>query len=366
MSGEARRGDRAVLVGGFLAALALRAFFAAAQKENFDLGSFEIVAGIVDHGGNVYAETRRYNYAPVWAYLLWTIGKAGAVFGMPLARAVTAFLFAVDAASAWLIFRILRSRGAAGPRAGFGALLFFSNPLSVFISSYLAMFDDVALLLLLVSVDAMVREPVQKARAVLGMTGSILVKHVAWFHPLLLARRKPPRVSLIASLVPYAVFLASLAPFWASRNRIRAQIFGYESMGEPYGTEALRFWRYMPVWGTRALCVAAALACVVWVRQRDVAFDRACLLLFLVLLIFLPGIAPYYFIWPVAFGALYPSAGYAVYTGMVTLFLIHSPDAMGVELPHLPGWSGPWWSLVFWFLWEVRSLSKARAAIPTR
>jgi hypothetical protein len=349
-------------MAGFLAALLLRIFFIAAQRENYDLRSFQIVAEIVNRGGNVYTETSRYNYAPVWAYLLWAIARVGALFGVPLAAGVTIVLLAVDAASARLIYRILRAREASRRRAAFASLLFFANPVSVFISSYSGMFDNVAILFLLVSATAMTGAAVRRGRAVFGVTASILIKHVAWFHPLLLPRRKPPRVSLAASLTPYAVFFAALLPFWASRDRIRAQIFGYQSMGEPYGTEALRFLPFMPEWGTRALCVVAAVACVIWVRRRGLEFDRGCLLLFLVILIFLPGIAPYYFVWPIAFGALYPSAGYAAYTAMVTLFLIHSPDAIGVELPHLPGWSGPWWALVFWLLWEVRRLSKSEAA----
>ncbi len=358
MNERIRGRDRTVLVAGFLAALLLRALFFAAQRENYDLRSFQIVAEIVSRGGDVYGETRRYNYAPVWAYLLWGIGRAGRLLGLPLARSVTIALFAVDAASAWLIYRILRIRRTPRPGAAFASLLFFANPVSVIVSSYRGMFDNVAILFLLVSATAMTKEPVRKGRAVFGVTASILIKHVAWFHPLLLPRRKPPRVSLAASLTPYAVFFASLLPFWVSRERIRQQIFGYQSMGEPYGTEALRFLPFMPEWGTRALCVVAALTCILWVRQRGLEFDRGSLLLFLVLLIFLPGITPYYFVWPIALGALYPGAGYAVYTVIVTLFLIHSPDAIGLELPHLPGWSGPWWATVFWLLWEIRGGSR--------
>ncbi len=110
--------------------------------------------------------------------------------------------------------------------------------------------------------------------------------------------------------------------------------------------------------------MAAALAAAAWLRLREVEFARASLRLFLVVLLFVPGIAVYYFVWPIALGALYPSAGYAVYTAIVTLFLIHSPDALGVELSHLPGWSGPWWALAFWLLWEIRfdSASAGRAS----
>lgn len=356
------RRDLAVLAGGFLAALLLRLAFAALQRENYDLRSFEIVAGIVRWGGDVYRETSRYNYAPVWAYLLWGLATAGQFFGLPLARAVTGALTAVDAASAFLIYRILRNREASARRAAFGSLLFFANPISVFVSSYHGMFDNVSILFLLVAAESMTGRPARPGRAVFAAAASILIKHVTWFHPLLLARRRPPRPPAVAILAPYAIFFASLLPFWASRGRIRAQVFGYQSLGEPYGTEALRFLPGMPPWGTAALCALAALFAVFWIRRLELEFERGCLLLFLVLLIFVPGIAPYYFVWPIAFGALFPGAGYAVYTVIVSLFLVHSPDAIGLEVPHLPGWSGPWWALVFWLLWELRGEQRRRAA----
>jgi hypothetical protein len=360
------RWNLAVLVVGFLVAVSLRALFLSALSNRYDLESFRIVAGIVERGGDVFRETGRYNYAPVWAYVLGGLGEVASVLGTSLDRVITSLLLAADAATALLIFRIVRGGGEAPVRALFAALLFFANPISVLTSSRLAMFDNVSILFLLGSVASMSSRPARKGRAVAAMTASLLVKHVTWFHPLLLPRRREPRVSLPAALLPYAVFAASFVPFWRSWERIRTQVFAYQSLGEPYGTEALRFLPFMPQWGTTALCAVAGLAAAAWIWVREVEFGRACLLLFLVVLIFVPGIAVYYFVWPIALGALYPGIGYAVYTAVVTLFLIHSPDALGLELPHLPGWSGPWWAAVFWLLWEIRSgarrASDARAS----
>jgi len=356
-SGWSRR-DLAVLAAGFLVALSLRVLFLAALSDRYDLESFRIVAGIVQRGGDVFRETGRYNYSPVWAYVLGGLGRVARALGTSLDRVVTSLLLAADAATALLIVRIVRGRGETPARALFAALLFFANPVSVLTSSRLAMFDNVSILFLLASVASLSRDPARKKRAVAAMTASLLVKHVTWFHPLLLPRRREPRVSLPAALVPYAVFAASFIPFWRSWERIRTQVFAYQSLGEPYGTEALRFLPFMPQWGTTALCAAAGLGAAAWIWVREVEFGRACLLLFLVVLIFVPGIAVYYFVWPIALGALYPGIGYAVYTAVVTLFLIHSPDALGLELSHLPGWSGPWWAAVFWLLWEIRSGSR--------
>ena len=114
--------------------------------------------------------------------------------------------------------------------------------------------------------------------------------------------------------------------------------------------------RWLPHETTTVLFVLAALAAV-WLL-RSVELGRASLMLFLVILIFTPGICPYYFVWPVALGALYPGVGFAVYTAVVTAFFIHSPDVLAQEIPHLPGWWGVWWAVVLWLLWELQSLRR--------
>jgi len=344
----------------FGAAIVLRAVFLLALRENYDLASFRLVAEILERGGDLYRETDRYNYAPLWAFVLRGLHLAAALSGIAFLRLVGFFLLAVDGLSAVVLFRICRDRGASPAQARLAALLFFANPVSVLSSSYLAAFDNVSLLFLLLAVWFAAREPPRTAGVVASLAASLLVKHVTIFHPLLLLGRREAgarRFRTAAALVPYAVFFASFLPFWSSRDAIWRNVFLYRSLAEPYGTDPLRFLRGVPHWSQLAIFLAASLAAVFLLRR--VEFARACLLLFLVVLIFSPGIVQYYFVWPIALGALFPSLGYLVYTVMVSLFLIHSPDALAVELPHLPGWSGPWWALVFWLLWEIRRLQRA-------
>lgn len=350
---------------GFAAAAAIRIAFLVRLRGNFDFDSYEIAAGIVRAGGNVYEETTRYNYSPLWAWTLAALSRAAAFLGISLARAVTLLLFAADAATSFVIFRILRRREVEASRAGLLALLFFSNPVSILTSSVRGMFDDVAILFLLVGVLALARGPGRAGMASAALSLSLLVKHVAWFHPLLLLRREPGREGrgrIAAAILPYAVFLASFLPFARSWPRVRAQVFGYQGMDEPYGLELLRMRGWLPPWGPSAVCAIAGVSAALWLSlsPRRVEIVRASRVLFLVVLLFLPGVSPYYFVWPVALGALQPNAGYAVYTAVVTLFLIHSPDGLAVEWPHLPGWGGVWWAVLFWLLWELRTLSLRR------
>ena len=58
-----------------LAGTIIRLILAGAVFGNFDMDSYEIVVGIVHKGGNVYAETDRYNYSPVWFMVLLALKR---------------------------------------------------------------------------------------------------------------------------------------------------------------------------------------------------------------------------------------------------------------------------------------------------
>jgi hypothetical protein len=371
-SGPSVKGERGrvlLLACGFAAAAAVRIAFLTRLIGNYDLDSFAIVARIVRAGGNVYEETNRYNYSPVWAWALAGLSRVGDLFAVPLARAVTALLFAADCATAFVIYRILRVRDVRASRAGMGALLFFANPVSILASSVRGMFDDVAILFLLAGILAAVRParpaglvgPARRWLASAALAVSLLVKHVAWFHPLLFVRRRGRTVrGLWLAALPYAVFAASFLPYWRSWARIRTQVFGYAGLDEVYGLEPMRTAGLLPSWGPSAMCAAAGIAAALWLSARNLEPARAARMLFLVVLLFVPGVTPYYFVWPIALGALAPNTGYAVYTAVATLFFIGSPDGLALEWPHLPGWWGLWWATTFWLLWDLREVLPAR------
>lgn len=358
-----------LLVCGFAAAAAVRIAFLNRLNGNYDLDSFAIVARIVRAGGNVYEETNRYNYSPVWAWALAGLSRVGDLFGFSLARAVTALLFAADSATAFVIYRILRGRDVHAARAGVGALLFFANPVSVLASSVRGMFDNVAILFLLAGILAAVRparpgrpvSPAGRWSASASLAVSLLVKHVAWFHPLLFVKRNGRTLrGLALALLPYAVFAVSFLPYWRSWARIRTQVFGYAGLDEVYGLEPLRTAGFLPPWGPSAVCAVVGIAAALWLSARNLEPARAARMLFLIVLLFLPGVTPYYFVWPIALGALTPNTGYAVYTAVATLFFLGSPDGLALEWPHLPGWWGLWWATTFWLLWDLREVLPSR------
>jgi len=240
--------------------------------------------------------------------------------------------------------------------AAWAALVAFAHPISVIVSSYLGQFDNIAIAFLLVAVALSTSRPAGSLGAATALGVSLVAQHVAWFHPLLLARGRGPR-RFWTALLPYALFFLSLLPFWGSWRFIRDHVFLYRSGSEAFGLEPLREVSWLPR-ETATLMFAAALLVAVWLMRR-VEFGRACLVLFLVELTFMPGVWAYYFVWPVALGAIFPSVGYLVYTLVVTAFFFKSPDVLGLDWPHLPGWWGCWWATVFWLLWEIRAIRSA-------
>jgi hypothetical protein len=316
-------------------------------------------------GGALYRDAP-YHYSPVWAFLLLGISKAAAPVGIPFEKAVGGLLLLTDAATAYVLFRIARDRlGRPADRAAGTALLFFSNPVSVFVTGFHLQWDNMAILFLLVAVWLAGREPEKRAATSLALAASLLVKHVTFFHPLLFASRsRRSKWFSVEFFLPYGFFFASLLPYWGSRAAVFEGVFQYRGLAEDYGTAMLRKLPGFPEWAPTAILVAATLTAAFAFRRMEVG--RACLLLFLVVLIFVPGIVEYYFVWPIALGSLYAGAGYAVFTLLVSAFFLGSPDGLGLPIPHLPGWHGVWWGAVLWLLWELRRDSRSRTNAETR
>lgn len=345
-----------MIAAGFLAGLAVRLLFLRAFSGNYDLESFAGVVSILRRGGDLYLETTRYNYSPVWAHVLLGLDSIARWIGCSFGAALGAFLLVVDALTARVLYRL----GGGGRRGTTAALLFFLNPVSIFVSSFHLQFDNVAILFLLCAVLWAERLPAARVPTVAWLSASLLTKHItAFFPPLFLAGRQRRGLKPLEALVPYAIFAASFLPYWRSWYGIRGNVVGYRSLSEDYGVAMLLAIPGVPRWLPSALFAAAMLASLLLLRRVERA--RACLMLFLVMLLFAPGICEYYFVWPIALGALFGGAGYAVYTVVVAAFFVGSPDGLGLALTHLPGWHGIWWSVLLWLAWELR-----RIGSPTR
>ncbi|MEO8430193.1 MAG: hypothetical protein ABI592_01705 [Acidobacteriota bacterium] len=356
MARPATEGASAALcAAGFLAAAALRVALVFSFPGNYDTQSWEIVAGIEARGGNLYTETDRYNYSPVWGRILQALDGISRATGLGLTRATGLFLLAVDAGAAWMIARLVRRR-LGHLRAAWAALLFFANPVSVLVSSAHMQFDGIGILFLLAALLAASSAP----RSALALSASLLAKHVTWYHPLLFARRAGAPKRAAWFLLPYALFLLSFLPRAGSWRDIGRNVFGHRGQTARYGIDALLLVPGMPPWAPTALFLAVVLPAAWFLGRGDL--ERASLKLFLVVLIFLPGFGRQYCVWPIALGSLAPGAGLLVYTAVATGFFVREAFLGEGTIPGLPGWYGPWWAAVIWLLLEVRRTPPAGEA----
>ncbi len=344
----------------------MRLAWLGAFHDNWDMGTYRQFVEAAPRGGALYSEAP-YHYSPLWAFVVLGVSNAAASIGVSFEKAVGALLLLTDAGTAYVLFRIARDRLGRGTQLAAGtALIFFANPASVFVTGFHVQWDNVAILFLLIAVWLAGREPHRRTGTSLALAASLLVKQVTFFHPLAFARGGSGRSRWFSRevLLPYGLFFASLLPYWGSRGAVLENVFRYRSLSEDYGTAMLRKLPGVPEWAPMAIFALATLAALFAFRRMEIG--RACLLLFLVLLIFVPGVVEYYFVWPIALGALYGGAGYAVFTLVVSAFFLGSPDGLGLPIPHLPGWHGVWWSTVFWLLWELRRVRSPKSEVRSR
>lgn len=348
---------RALLL--FSLILLLRITVAAQFRGNFDSQSFVYAADAAVHGENVYAATDRYNYSPLWAYVLgalWAVAEPSTSLFVLL---VGLLQICVDAGSSVLVLRIAEHRLALSPgSARRAALLFFSNPISVLVSGAQGQFDGTAVLCLLGGIYwAMDENFARTRRRVVGLLAlSLLVKHVAAFHPFLFWRRiRRPGLSDAGVAIPYVVFLLSFLPFAGAWQAIVRNVFLY-SAGVERGAArpgGLQSYIGFPGGSSAAFVVIffLAVAAIVWIT-RQMPLPRACLVLFLALLVFLPSYSAQYLAWPIALGALYSSPSFGLYTAAGALW--HSSETLELRWPIRVAPYGAWVTALLWLLVEIR------------
>ena len=83
------------------------------------------------------------------------------------------------------------------------------------------------------------------------------------------------------------------------------------------------------------------------------ATARASLALFLALLVFSPSWAVQYLVWPVALGALFPSAPYGIYTLAGALYHSSAPESLAIPWPVRATPLGTWVAAALWLGVEV-------------
>lgn len=205
---------------------------AATRGHNYDFDSYLIVIQIMDAGGNVYAETSRYNYGPIWFNILHFLYIISAKNTLIFRYILAFFLSAVDLGIFFILFKKFSFKPAA---------YFFLSPVSIIITGFHNQFDNLAVLTALIAVDLMgdkFKERLNKHQiAGLFLLGiSLTTKHLFFIFPLwLAAKHRSFSQKIIILLVPTCVFILSFLPYWnEGKEGIIHNVFLYNSYNNEF------------------------------------------------------------------------------------------------------------------------------------
>jgi hypothetical protein len=305
----------------------ITARFAVSQRGyNFDFESYQLVVA-ADEQGLTPWQTNRYNYGPIWFYILeifdWTSQKTGVGFR----HQIVLFLTFADICISFFVYKT---------RGTIFACLFFLNPISIIISGYHNQFDNFSIVLMCFAVSILETSRFDKFRqrdflAIFLMGVSLATKHIFFlFIPWVALRQEKPIKKVIFLISPYLIFIVSLAPFVGSSwDAIFSNVILYRS-------EANRpFWNLIGVElagdfvGVTSMFVI--VMCIVGLMTKKVALLQTIYLYCLVLVAFSPAIMNQYLA-IAAIGAIgLFNAGFVPYFVYSTYWLFKNENGLQVS-----------------------------------
>jgi hypothetical protein len=314
-----------VLIAGLTARFAVGTF-----GHNFDFDSYRIVTGLMAQGKNVYANTERYNYGPVWFNLLHLLDALAGHDPRIFRWLLTGVLSAADVG---IFFVLLRQFGRVAATA------FFLNPVSIIITGYHNQFDNLAILLGLWAVllfgGEFEKPPARRQFLALILLGfSLMTKHLLFAFPFWLAlKQKGLGHKCVVVLVPLAVFALGFVPYWPGGGQgIRDNVFHYHSK------EADFFYNFFVPGGFQMMFGPSVmwlfmLGLFAFICRKKSALES--LLIYTVVLVATsPATTNQYFAIPVAFTAVFINFFTVCYTLAATYHLC--VDFNGLHLGKFP------------------------------
>jgi hypothetical protein len=308
---------------------------AALFSYNFDVESYQIVASLMQRGENVYAFTPRYNYGPVWFWILHLLDSLSQWFSDPASAfrfLIAVFLTFVDLG----IFVVMWRR--FGRDAAALALL---NGIAIIITGFHRQFDNFAILIAMLAVlcyeaddkktvvpDGITARKVA-AYSLLGV--SLMIKHIFFLFPLWLAfRERSWRGRAWALALPVVIFLLGFVPYLpGGRDGISQNVFHYRPLvNAPLWNLTVR-----PLFGeliSPMLFFLLGLLVAGYLARRTRPM-KALLLYTLVLVCFAPAMANQYLAIVVPAVSVFRNSWFRTYTVIGTLFLIGNRIGGGMD-----------------------------------
>jgi hypothetical protein len=335
-----------------LAGTAIRLILAAAIYGNYDMQSYDIYAGIASKGGNVYAETNRYNLTPVKFWMVHALKQIQlALPGVPFHFVVRSFLSGVDLLTLGILLLIAGVRKLPVART---AIFFYLCPITFLITGYHGQWENVAILMVLTGIYMYLRlatKPILRIVLLwLFATAGMIVKHNIFYELIICLHSSIKRywIKVPLFVISVIIFLSMFIPYWEeSGKRIIENVFKYGSQTKVYGITSLFMAPNLKYLFVPALCIFP-----LFIKSKDIIAQ--CLLGMLFFLTFTTGIAVQYFVLPVALGALRPSKYFLLYTLLASFYILGSWDNVYIRNFHLFQWNIVWIGVICWFIAEMR------------
>lgn len=227
------RGKRFLLVFIIILLGILLRFLVMARGHNYDFESYCIVGNIAGNLRNVYSETTRYNYAPIFMCILGVLFRISQVYSdnwelLFRVLIVTVITLADLGIAAYIAINYSVNK----------ALLFFINPVSIIITGYHNQFDNIAVFFALLSTVFFNNDNRFNKKDIgflVFFSLSLLTKHIFFLIPLaiLLIPNISIKKRLLYSIIPPSVFLLSFIPFALQSkdafNGVKNNVFLYRS-----------------------------------------------------------------------------------------------------------------------------------------
>jgi hypothetical protein len=346
------------------AGTAIRMILAAMMYGNFDMQSYEIVTGIVDKGGNVYAETSKYNYSPVWFMVLLALKRIQLTMpGLPFHIIVKSFLCCVDLLTLGVLLFIANIRKLPPVRT---AIFFYLSPVSFLVTGYHGQFENFAMLMVLIGIFMYLRFSARPVLRVVPLwlfaTAGMIVKHNVFYELIICLHSSVKRywVKIPLFVVSVVIFFSLFIPYWdVGKKGIIDNVFGYGSGVGVYGVTSLFVLPQL-----KYVFIPAMFIFPLFLKSRDIIAQ--CLLGTLFFLTFTTGVSIQYLVLPVALGALRPSKFLLFYTLVASFFVLGNLNNVFIPGFNLFEWNIVWIGAICWFVAEMRLDRQANGVAAER